>query len=296
MLKRFELRNYKNFDESVIIDFSQFSGYKYNEDCIKDEQISKMIIYGKNATGKTNLGNGLLDIKYNLLSSRMFGKSRGIFLNANSKMNCAQFVYTFVFDGKELVYKYTKSSESRLIEEEMSLDSLRCYYFNFESGDYDFANLHLLDASTASIERFTDTDNISLEDEIDIKTLTVMTWLINNTALSSDSTLLKLGCYVRNMNMTNIRSSILPRPTRTYDFFIKSLCDDEKRENFEEFLNLMGVECKIIVKELPDGDYQLYFKHNKIIPFFENASHGTLVLTDLYRRFYFNRKSNTIIP
>ena len=67
------------------------------------------------------------------------------------------------------------------------------------------------------------------------------------------------------------------------DSFIDSL-DDDNLSKFETFLNEMGVECKLQVKELPDGQKELYFKHKKLVPFFENASSGTLVLYNLYRR------------
>lgn len=39
------------------------------------------------------------------------------------------------------------------------------------------------------------------------------------------------------------------------------------------------------IKQLPDGQNQLYFKHEQLLPFYENASSGTIALTNLYRRF-----------
>ena len=62
MLKKFELKNYKNFENPLIIDFSRVGGYQFSTNCITDDTISKMLIYGKNATGKTNLGNAIVDI------------------------------------------------------------------------------------------------------------------------------------------------------------------------------------------------------------------------------------------
>jgi len=59
MLKKFILKNYKNFKEEIVIDFQGISGYQFSQDCITDGIISKMLIYGRNATGKTNLGRAL---------------------------------------------------------------------------------------------------------------------------------------------------------------------------------------------------------------------------------------------
>lgn len=46
----------------------------------------------------------------------------------------------------------------------------------------------------------------------------------------------------------------------------------------------MGIECHLVLKKLPDGQRQLYFLHEKLVPFYENASSGTLALVDLYHR------------
>ena len=62
MLKQFILKNYKNFKNELILDLSKVAGYKFNSDCITNDTIAKSIIYGRNATGKTNLGTAMGDI------------------------------------------------------------------------------------------------------------------------------------------------------------------------------------------------------------------------------------------
>ena len=83
MLKRFTLKNYKNFKDEITIDFENIAGYQFNTDCLSDGVIGKMLIYGCNATGKTNLGKALLNI-----TLTMFGIIRytgnGILLNSVS--------------------------------------------------------------------------------------------------------------------------------------------------------------------------------------------------------------------
>ena len=83
MLKRFTLKNYKNFKDEITIDFENIAGYQFNTDCLSDGVIGKMLIYGCNATGKTNLGKALLNI-----TLTMFGIIRytgnGILLNAEN--------------------------------------------------------------------------------------------------------------------------------------------------------------------------------------------------------------------
>ena len=52
MLKRFTVRNYKNFRNEITIDFSNIAAYQFSTDCIYDGLITKMLIYGRNATEK----------------------------------------------------------------------------------------------------------------------------------------------------------------------------------------------------------------------------------------------------
>ena len=48
--------------------FHKVGGYKFNEDCLSNNILSKVLIYGRNATGKSNLGLALFDITKNLSS------------------------------------------------------------------------------------------------------------------------------------------------------------------------------------------------------------------------------------
>ncbi len=87
-------------------------------------------------------------------------------------------------------------------------------------------------------------------------------------AFNNDAILIKLANYVRRMN----------------DSFYELLEDKERLKDLEAFLNEMGIECRLVLKKLPDGQRELYFEHEKLVPFSETASSGTLALVDLYRR------------
>lgn len=50
MLKKFTVSNYKNFKDEISLDFSKIGEYSFNMD-----SLSMRLIYGRNATGKTNL-------------------------------------------------------------------------------------------------------------------------------------------------------------------------------------------------------------------------------------------------
>lgn len=285
MLKKFELRNYKNFKEPITIDFSKVGGYQFNEDCISNQLITKMIIYGSNATGKTNLGKALFDITYNLSPIRFLRMQEGNYLNADSQDLFADYIYNFKFGQDELIYKYRKSSELKIYDEELLLNGIRCFYYNFDTKKSYFENLKYLEADTIIIDRFLSAMNTNEDDEDVEQTLSFLRWIISNTALSADSILLKLNDYIKRMALVTVSSTMMPKSRRIYDSFLDTLAEDDALKDFEDFLNIMGIECKLVVKSLPEGQNQLYFKNNQLIPFFENASSGTLVLSNLYRRF-----------
>ncbi len=292
MLKKFEVKNFKNFKENIVIDFSNIGGYQFNTDCITDNLISKMLIYGRNATGKTNLGRAIMDIKFNLhnlFSDRILGKLNEIlYINVDSDDNYAEFKYTFTFDDKELVYKYSKLSMTQLRDEELIIDGHMIFYYNFLDHKYNFDNLDYIEAESVITSRFLDSvKEIENAEDLDVRTLPFMRWLINNAALAEYSILLKLDDYIRRMSILTVGSMV--RTNRVSDNFFDTLKDPNKLKDFEEFLNFMGVECRLVLEKLPDGKSELYFKHKELVPFYENDSSGTLALVDLYRKYFIGK-------
>lgn len=283
MLKKFVLKNYKNFEKEIAVDFQKVAGYQFSTDCISDGIISKMLIYGRNATGKTNLGKAFLDI-VSMLFHVYPHNDTGIFLNADSAEKYAFFSYTFLFGENEIIYQYTKSLNQELRDEELIVDGIRIFKCNFSDRQYSFDHLKYIDAETVMIERYLQSlaEGDSSEGMIYGK-LPFLRWVISNAALKNASPLLRMSDYVRRMFMLTVSDTAMHRTRRMYDNFFKSLEKPENLGDFEEFLNVMGIDCKLILKKLPDGQQELYFGHSRLVPFYENASSGTLALTNLYQ-------------
>lgn len=291
MLKKFEVKNYKNFKGWMTIDLSKVGGYQFSTDCITEHIISKMIVYGRNATGKTNLGKALMDITNNLYPIGLLRGQQGYYLNADSMDSLAEFVYTFQFGQDELIYKYKKNSEMKLYDEEVILNGRRSFYYNFGTNKSDFVNLKYLEADTVIIDRFLRVMNSNEADDV-TSTLSFLRWLISNTALSEDSVLLSLDDYVKRMSMITAGNNMVFTTRRMHDAFSDMINDNVGLKDFEDFLNIMGIECRLVIKTLPDGQNQLYFEHDRLVPFFETASSGTLALTNLYRRFEMGKEAS----
>lgn len=284
MLKKFTLKNFKNFKSEISIDFKNTANYQFSADCITNGIISKMLIYGRNATGKTNLGKALIDICTTMFDDRRYIDT-GIFLNADSADDSATFSYEFKFENNILIYQYSRFSNQELKDEELTIDGLSIFKCDFKNHNYHFDNLNYINAETANTDRYL--KSMVIEDEtenIPKPQLPFLRWLINNVALTPDSVLIELISYAQRMIMITAQNGLLRLPRSKYDHFYESLEDPARLKNLEYFLNEMGISCKLILKKLPDGQRELYFGHEKLVPFFDTASSGTLALVDLYRK------------
>ena len=223
MLKKFTLKNYKNFKDEISIDFENTAGYHFSTDCITDGIISKMLIYGRNATGKTNLGKALIDIYITMFGGRHYIDT-GIFLNADSIDETAVFSYEFRFESNELVYRYARFSNQELRDEELIIDGKTIFSCDFENDKFDFKNLEYINAETASIDRYLQSMDVGDEEEIQEPKLPFLRWLISNVALGNDSILIKLANYVRRMLMVTAGNGMLKMPRRMNGSFYFSKC------------------------------------------------------------------------
>lgn len=272
MLKKFTVSNYKNFKDEISLDFSKIGEYSFNADCL-----SMRLIYGRNATGKTNFGRALLDIKI-LLYGMFRNDENSVLINADSQ-DTAKFIYEFQFGSDEVIYKYSRFANTELCDEELYINGEAIIKCDFKNSKFYFQGLSIISAETVNTNRYLNKDEMDNE-----YVLPFLRWLINNTAFSDDSVLIQLSKYVRKMGMITVGNDLLYSNRN----FLENLKNPVYLHNFEDFLNVMGIECKLVLQELPDGQAELYFSQNKLVPFYSTASSGTLALTSLYQKIVSN--------
>lgn len=294
MLTKFELKNYKNFKDKIALDFTKVGGYQFSTDCVKNNVLNKMLIYGRNATGKTNLGLAIIDI-VRIIS----GKKRledGIFLNAGSDENSAMFSYTFRFRDNEIIYLYKRLSQTRLSEEEFWLNGILIYKVDFVNKKFNFENLSYIHAEIINIERYIQSlDTVDNMEEDSVLQIPFLRWLINNTAFDSKSVIISLADFIIDMRMMTTGRIGSNVDYRRYEAFFELLADKDELIKFEKYLNYMGVSCRLAVEKIPDGRYELYFKYKKLVPFRESASRGTEALLNIYRRIINAVRKTTLL-
>lgn len=289
MLKKFTVENYKNFLEPVTIDFCNVGGYQFNTNCLCDDYIGKMLVYGRNGTGKTNLCNAIIDIA--ISSVYLINNESNSFLNADSKNESAKFSYVFQFAKNELEYTYEKSSMAQYSFEALLLNGIEIFRFDYIQNTYSYENLNLISAETIVVERFLESKNNENIEGIEAEnSISFLRWIFGNAVFSNESPILELRSFINRMRASSI-STLNRAFMRKKDAFFDSLLNKNNLSKLEEFLNDMGVNCKLESKKLPDGQIELYFKYKRLIPFFENASSGTIVLFNLYRRLVTSMKN-----
>lgn len=289
MLKAFTLRNYKNFKDEITIDFENIRDYSFQTNCISDGIIRKMLICGRNATGKTNLGKALLDIK-DVLCGTFECPYDPFLLNADSDEKTAFFEYRFQFGDTELCYEYLKEYRG-LNYEKLEINGISIFECDFEKGKYDFDHLNDIHAETANTEYYL--EYVKSCDDIPGSRFPFLKWLFDHMAFEKHSILLKLADYVDGMIRISADNRELPLLSNAVEEqkFYRLLDKDHNLQVFEKFLNAMGIKCQLKLKRLLNRQRNLYFVYDRMIPFIDNASSGTLMLSELYYRILLNDKN-----
>lgn len=184
MLKLFEVTGFKNFENTIRLNFSDIRDYKFNNFCIVDGLLSKLIVYGKNSVGKSNLGLALFDIVSHLTTNNVTPGLYDYYLNVNNKAGYAEFHYVFLFDSVEVDYRYRKSDKQILVYESVAIDNKRLFTYDYEDNQGDLTGL----------EALTTTLNLSFRGSDSI-----LKYAINNSALPDDHPLYRMQRFVSHM-------------------------------------------------------------------------------------------------
>lgn len=270
MIKKFTVSNFKSFKDPITLDFSKVKDYDFNKELIKNGLINKLLIYGDNSSGKSNLGFALMDITFHLSNNMVMNvENYNYYLNLDSVKANASFEYVFLFDNEEIIYRYEKNFERKLIKEEIIKNNKTLFYYDYlsnkcENEIEDFKNLNFtLRSENISALKFAMSNTFNISDDNPIKLI----YNFVNGMLWFRS--LRVNEFISN-NFNNEK----------IDTFIIS---NNLEKDFEEFLNKAGINEEITSFSGSDGRKILGIKKkNFTVPFFQIASTGTISLTLFY--------------
>lgn len=281
MLVKFTVSNYKNFREPITLNFSAARDYEFNPECVRDGLLSKVIIYGNNASGKSNLGFALFDI-VGLLTDKntiVQQNDKSSFLNADCFEKCARFEYIFKHDSHYISYKYDKSAPDVICYEELQVDDELIFSYNFETKERVLAGLDRVNAGTLNFEYYENN-------------LPVLRYIANNTNQAENSPIRFVMDFVAHMLwFRSLQENGYIGFTTGSESLHDWMMDNNLMEEFQEFLNkLADIEIKLgaVPTSSPNATKMLVEKHARNPLLFGGvASTGTRALELL---FYWSKR------
>lgn len=277
MLKLFEVTGFKNFQNTIKLDFSDVRDYKFNDLCITNKLLSKIIVYGKNSVGKSNLGLALFDIVSHLTTNNVTPGLYKYYLNVNNKAPYAEFHYVFRFNSGEVDYRYRKNDKQLLVYESVLVDGVCLFTYDYENNRGDLSGLEALTTTLNLTFRGSDS---------------ILKYAIANSALYTDHPLYQMQRFVSHMlwfrSLDENRYIGYKANSKDYYDFI---FEGNMLKEFESFLRKAGIKEQLIAKKDVDGTKRLYFHTKKPLPFFSVASSGTKAL---YTFFYWYKTATDV--
>ena len=186
MLEKFSVKNYKNFKNEISIDFTEKHDYKFNENCIRDGVLNKVIIFGDNGVGKSNFGYALFDIVGTLTDKNTMPFQAADFLNADSDSKVAEFSYEFKFENDLIRYNYKKSEFKKIVFEELYINNEKIYDYDFIKKSFGNINMKLVNAETLNFEYYE-------------SNMAILRYIANNTTQNDSSIIKKIMQFVTRM-------------------------------------------------------------------------------------------------
>ena len=271
MLKKFSVENFKGFKDKITLDIGTPSNYSFNSEIIENSCITKGIIYGINSCGKSNLGLAIFDIITHLTEKQKLLESYDFYLNMSGRKSFAEFEYTFVFDGHEVVYKYSKMDVNSLKSESLSIDGKEVIFFDFLTRD----GFTLLEGS--------DTLNASIRNESPISRVKY----VNSNSILSDN--VQNQVFKKFIDFVERMLLFYSLDSRGYEGFMngsesiaEGIVNSGKVKDFQKFLKENDIDYELYGCEV-DGRKAVYCHFdNKDADFFKIASTGTRSLALFY--------------
>ncbi|MDH1277182.1 ATP-binding protein [Acinetobacter johnsonii] len=263
MLKKFEVKNFKSFKDTMVFDLGSCNGYEYNKNAVENGITKKGIIYGRNGSGKSNLGLALFDIVKNVTDFEFpincYGQNYAYIGTINSP---TEFKYYFEFENGTLSYFYKKSDYQTYLYEELRINDEVVVIRN-----------------NNNIEKLTFDGTEFLQRELSNDQLSVIAYLKNNSNL--DKRKKKDKIFYQFIDFVSRMLFFRSLDTRDYVGYgagskniIEFLVKHKRIKSLEKFLEKAGIKYSL---ETSGNEVFCKFDKNKV-PLSTIMSSGTRTL------------------
>lgn len=271
MLKKFSVWGYRTFEKNVTLDLSKTREYKFNEEDVRNGIVNNGLVIGRNASGKSNLARAISDIA-DVFYRGSWGDDASedpLFLNADNGSGFASFEYVFQFDDQEVTYSYDRTPSGAFLHERLMLGEDLVFDFDNSAARLRGGNLSLVGAQHV---------NWKYDDAY----LCLLSYVINTVPRDRLGILDKLSRFVGAMQVFDLNRA----KDANVRGFAQKIINKGKVSEFEDFLRRFGVDEHLVEVTDPDGRKSIYSKHSqRLIPFAEACSSGTMMLLRLYSKY-----------
>lgn len=271
MLKEFRVQGYRGFKDEIVWSFVPSGDYDFAPYAIGETGLIKSgIVFGKNGSGKSNLGYALFDIINHLADGVEKDEDYyDNFIYANYQDGQVTFTYIFAFDGKELEYRYSKIHKGVLVSEELRLDGALILSLEKDRA----LTLHGFDLSDETKKDIQQGENAA----------SLVKFLSATMFLSRDHYLFKLKDFVQRMlwfrNLDERGYMGIKSGESTLGKFI---IKNDLIEDFQVFLKEASDQSYSLLEVKGDEDQLYCMVDGEVIPFISITSTGTNSLLLLY--------------
>lgn len=272
MLKEFRVQGYRGFKDEIVWSFVPAGDYDFapfkDYDAVSEGLIKSGIVFGKNGSGKSNLGYALFDIINHLV--RRDDSYYDNFVYANHHDSLVKFTYLFLFDGQELEYKYSKTGEGLLSSEELIYAGKMIFKRSERTSLY-IEEFHLSEKARADLDQ-------------GVNSVSIVRYLLSSQPLSEGHYLLSLEKFVQRMlwvkNLDSRRYMGTDTPRESVETFI---IKNELIEDFESYMREVSGQNYTLKSGVIGVEHVLFCLVDEAeIPFSMIASTGTMALLLLY--------------
>jgi len=273
MLKKFTVNAFKNFSNACSLDLTKIRDYDFNKQLIKNGIINKVLLYGKNGSGKSNLGLAIMDISIHLSDNQRNMNLYSFSLNGDSSLNRMTFEYIFDFNGKEVTYRYSKNEMMMLLDEQIAVNGKIVFEYNYQNNAFQ--------TKLPELETF----NQELLIRRNLNTSVIKMIYGYSSSLPNDSPIKNLCEFANNMLWFRslMGNQFMGNINQVEDFeqFIIGL-GDKGLKDFEKFLSDCGLNYKLKIDEFGMGRRVFAVFKNRQYPLISIASTGTKSLWLFY--------------
>ena len=272
-LKKVSIRRFKQF-KNVVFDLSTTRDYVFNQDALTSDGklVKTALIYGRNGSGKSNLGLAIMDLTLHLTDNIKNFSLYQHYVNADSEIRDVEFSYEFSCGRDIYRYEYLKEKPETCLSERLFVNDDLVF-------EVDEKN-KILRTPGAEKYGFSTLRTENLE-------ISLLRYIVSNSNLEDGNPLKIVMNFVRGMlyfKRVDSGNGFIGLESKVDTNLFGYIVEKGLLKEFEGFLWEGGI-CETL-EARQDKDYQniriLFKKKEQSLPINEVGSSGTLAMALLF--------------